>query len=210
MPLTIRLLLVAFCAVPVSACILKQVAAPRQPRSETVVLLRDDQAHVLGSAFVSNAFGSVDLVREGQAARVLSDRAPVVINSAGSAEVAEIFGDVLSTLPPPPEHFLLHFRFKSAELTDQAAERFPEILQALKTRPVPEIVLVGHTDTSGARGANIELGFERARSVRALFVDAGIDADSITVRSQGEGVPLVQTADETREPANRRVEIVVR
>jgi outer membrane protein OmpA-like peptidoglycan-associated protein len=46
--------------------------------------------------------------------------------------------------------------------------------------------------------------------VRGLLVDAGLDAAVIDIASHGESELQVQTADGTREPRNRRVEISVR
>ena len=52
----------------------------------------------------------------------------------------------------------------------------PEILKAITARPVPDLVVVGHTDTTGTRAANFQLGLTRALMVRALLVAAGLDA----------------------------------
>jgi outer membrane protein OmpA-like peptidoglycan-associated protein len=72
------------------------------------------------------------------------------------------------------------------------------------------VMVVGHTDTMGAPKANIELGLDRATTVRALLVQAGLDASTVEVISHGETDLLVKTPDETPEPRNRRVEISVR
>ena len=80
----------------------------------------------------------------------------------------------------------------------------------MKDRPVPEVVVIGHTDTTGTPASNFELGLKRATMVRALLVEAGLDAASIEVTSHGEAVLLVKTPDETYEPRNRRVEITIR
>jgi outer membrane protein OmpA-like peptidoglycan-associated protein len=86
----------------------------------------------------------------------------------------------------------------------------PEILKAVTERAVPDLAIVGHTDTTGAPAANFELGRARALMVRDLFVNAGLDATAIDIASHGESELRVQTADETLEPRNRRVEIFVR
>jgi outer membrane protein OmpA-like peptidoglycan-associated protein len=46
--------------------------------------------------------------------------------------------------------------------------------------------------------------------VRNLLVEAGLAASAIEVTSHGEADLLVQTANDTPEPRNRRVEIAVR
>jgi outer membrane protein OmpA-like peptidoglycan-associated protein len=46
--------------------------------------------------------------------------------------------------------------------------------------------------------------------VRNLLINAGVDAAQIQVTSLGETDLLVHTPDETAEPRNRRVDIIVR
>jgi outer membrane protein OmpA-like peptidoglycan-associated protein len=70
-------------------------------------------------------------------------------------------------------------------------------------------MVVGHTDTVGTPASNYELGLRRATIVRDLLIGAGLDASTIEATSHGEGNLLVPTPDDTAEPRNRRVEIVV-
>ena len=82
------------------------------------------------------------------------------------ADVDRLFGAALAALPPAPRHFTLQFRFESDALTAESTALVPEILTAVKALAVPEVVVVGHTDTMGDRKANIALGLKRAISVR--------------------------------------------
>ena len=121
-----------------------------------------------------------------------------------------LFGAALSALPPPPRHFTLYFRFDSDELTDASRALVQEILQAVRDQPAPDILVVGHTDTTGSSAFNFDLGLKRANAVRNILVQAGLDAPSVEVMSLGETDLLVPTLDEVPEPRNRRFEIVVR
>ena len=125
-------------------------------------------------------------------------------------DVQRVFGAALAALPPAPAHFTLYFRFESNELTDESRALVPEILNIVKQRAVPEVLVVGHTDTMGALRANVDLGMNRATMVRNLLVQAGLDASTVEVASHGESNLLIHTPDETPEPRNRRVEISVR
>ncbi len=80
----------------------------------------------------------------------------------------------------------------------------------MKQRPLPEVVVTGHTDTTGSSVSNFELGLKRAATVRGLLVDAGLVSSAIEVASHGEAVLLVSTPDNTYEPRNRRVDITIR
>lgn len=86
----------------------------------------------------------------------------------------------------------------------------PEIRKAIMARPFPDLIVIGHTDTTGTRAANFALARTRAVMIRDLLVAAGVDRAVIDVASHGETDPLVQTPDGTLEPRNRRVEISVR
>ena len=125
-------------------------------------------------------------------------------------DVQRVFGAALAALPLPPVHFTLYFRFESNELTDESRALVPAILNIVKQRAVPEVLVVGHTDTMGDRRANLALGLKRANTVREILATAGLARGTIEVTSHGEADPAVKTPDNRAEPRNRRVEITVR
>jgi outer membrane protein OmpA-like peptidoglycan-associated protein len=173
------------------------------------VLLPDADGSV-GRAKVSNRSGSADLTAARDATQVTANRAPGRVSTLSDQDVAQIFGDALSALPPAPKHFVLFFRFESDELTDESRALVVDIQRAVKERPLADVIVAGHTDTMGTPLANFDLGLKRAMSVRHLLTEAGLDASTIDVTSLGEADLLIKTPDETPEPRNRRVEIAVR
>jgi OmpA family len=188
----------------------KPATAPAPPAQAMVVVLPDSETGVTGRVHVANNSGSTELITERQSTIVLSNARPGVITVLSEDEVRRVFGGALSALPPPPKHFTLYFRFESDELTDESRALLPEILNTVKERAVPEVVVVGHTDTMGSARNNYELGLKRAAMVRDLLVGVGLNAKLIEVTSHGEADLLVSTPNETPEPRNRRVEISVR
>jgi outer membrane protein OmpA-like peptidoglycan-associated protein len=205
----ITVLLATLAATLATACGPQRIAGPSRPGQALIVLLRDANGSV-GRARVSNESGSADLSSERDATHVAANQPPGPISTLGEPDVKRIFGDALSALPPAPRHFTLYFRFESDDLTSESRLLVPEILKTVKERAVPDVAVVGHTDTTGTSKANFELGLKRATTVRNLLVKAGLDASSIEVTSHGEADLLIHTADETAEPRNRRVEIAVR
>jgi outer membrane protein OmpA-like peptidoglycan-associated protein len=207
----IVIVLATLAAASVMACGAKRIAGPsRPPGQDLIVLLPDSESGSTGRARVSNQSGSADLDAQRDATYVAANQPPGPISTLSEADVKRIFGDALSALPPAPRRFTLYFRFESDELTDESRALVPEIRKTVKERLVPDVAVVGHTDTTGAPEANFKLGLERAMTVRKLLVGAGLDASSIEVTSHGEADLLLQTADQTLEPRNRRVEIAVR
>ena len=194
------------------ACGPKHVSStPGRTTTETlVVLLQDSDTRLTGRASLFNPSGSADLEAARDSAIATPAHRPGPVTKMSEQEVQRVFGAVLAALPPAPVHFTLYFRFESNELTEESRALVPEILKIVKDRAVPEVSVIGHTDTMGAPRANIDLGLNRATTVRNLLVSAGLDASTVEVTSHGESNLLIHTPDETPEPRNRRVEISVR
>ena len=67
----------------------------------------------------------------------------------------------------------------------------------------------GHTDTVGAPSQNQSLSERRAQAVRDWLIRRhGIDPRRLEAVGLGEQQLLVQTADDTPEPRNRRVQVL--
>jgi outer membrane protein OmpA-like peptidoglycan-associated protein len=194
-----------------AGCSPKRVAPPTRPTPPTlIVLLPDTESNTTGRARVSNEFGSADLDAARAATRVTTNGPPGPVSIMSEADAKRLFGDALSALPPAPRHFILYFLFQSDALTEESTAIVPEILKTVKALSVPEVVVVGHTDTMGDPRANLALGLKRANSVRDILVQSGFAPLTIEVTSSGEADLLVKTPDNTPEPRNRRVEITVR
>jgi OmpA family len=192
------------------ACGPKRTGRPARSGPDLVVMLPDPDTGETGRVVVSNPSGKAELDAPRESIRIMSNRGPSAVTVMTETEIKRIFGDILEALPPPPQHYTLNFRFESDELTDESRALVPEILKVVKGRPLPEVAVVGHTDTTGTSATNFELGLKRANMVRALLIDAGLSPSFIEVTSHGEADLLVRTADDVLEPRNRRVEITIR
>ena len=120
------------------------------------------------------------------------------------------YGSTLRALPAPPAKFLLYFVTGSDELTEESRRELDKVLAALRERPSPDVLVIGHTDTMGDADANDGLSAQRAETVKGFLVGIGIPAERIRTGGRGEREPLVATEDNVDEPRNRRVEINVR
>ncbi len=202
--------LVLVCAAGQWGCGPKRIRTPDAALSDLIVLLPDPENGVTGRAWVSNLGRIVELDSARQYTQVSTSQAPATVREFSEDEVRRLFGDVLAALPLAPQHFTLHFRFESDELTAESRALFTEIIQAVGKHAVPEVAVVGHTDTTGTPPRNFQLGLKRAQMIRNLLVAAGLNEGVIEITSHGEGDPLVATPDEALEPRNRRVEVTIR
>jgi outer membrane protein OmpA-like peptidoglycan-associated protein len=200
----------SFVAALMCACTPKTVKPVERRGESLTVLLPDSETQTVGRASVSNAAGKTDLQAERESTVAVVGQPPTAATVMEAAEVQRIFGETLAALPPPPTHFTLFYKFDSDELTDESRALVPNILQSVKERPVPDVLIIGHTDTIGTATSNYTLGLRRAAAVRALLIEAGLDASFLEATSHGEADLLVQTPDNVAEPRNRRVEITVR
>jgi outer membrane protein OmpA-like peptidoglycan-associated protein len=207
---TAALLVVTLGAAFAWSCGGRRVPSAARPGQTVVALLPDADSGVTGRAVVSNPAGTVDLAGPRDSTTASTAGAPAAVVPLSEAEVQRLFGDALGALPPTPRHFTLYFGFDSDELTDESRALIPQMLQTVAEQLRPEVIVIGHTDTTGAGPANVELGLKRANTVRSLLVDARLDPSLIEVTSHGEADLLVPTADDVAEPRNRRVEITIR
>jgi outer membrane protein OmpA-like peptidoglycan-associated protein len=124
--------------------------------------------------------------------------------------VREQFGTTLAALPGKPAKFLLYFLEGKDELTPESTVELERIFAELKRRPLPDIAVIGHTDTVGGLAYNDQLSRARAERLREMLVGLGIPENRIEAAGRGKRELLVPTEENIPEPRNRRVEINVR
>jgi outer membrane protein OmpA-like peptidoglycan-associated protein len=125
-------------------------------------------------------------------------------------EVQQKFGPALSAQPSRPTKFTLYFVEGKDELSDESKSIVESVFAEIAKRPVPDIVVIGHTDSVGSDQVNDALARRRAETVRADLIRRGIAPENIQAIGRGKREPFVRRPDGVAEPANRRVEILVR
>ena len=158
----------------------------------TVVVQRGKEQQVLNQAYATSRSGEDTVVQ------LTPDK------------VQQEFGSTLKALPAVPTVFMLYFITGTDELTDESKGDLDRILAALKERPVPDVAVIGHTDTVGDLKGNDMLSLLRAETVKGFLVGIGIPDERISTAGRGKREPIVATGDNVEEPKNRRVEINVR
>jgi len=173
----------------------------------TVVLLPDAQGK--DTALLVKQDGGDLLLDQPYAAAQLTSRGPLKASSSAEQVQAQ-FGAALAARPLPPLQFTLYFIEGKDEFTDESKRAFDSVFGEIARRPVPDVLVIGHTDRAGTDAFNDALSRQRAEVVRRALVARGVAAENIVVVGRGEREPIVATADGVAEARNRRVEILVR
>lgn len=125
-------------------------------------------------------------------------------------EVEALAGPALAAQPARRASFTLYFVEGKDEFTDESKQVVETVFAEIAKRPLPDVVVVGHTDLTGTDQINDALGQRRADFVKRQLVARGVPAENIEAISRGMRDPVVPTARGVAEARNRRVEIVVR
>ncbi|PPD30080.1 MAG: flagellar motor protein MotB [Methylomonas sp.] len=186
-----------------ACCILALTAC-----SQSYVVLLEEEDGSLGKVQVTTSKGTTVLEnnRDGMDLHAEAGKTFAVSDK----QIKQDFAGALAASPQKPLSFYLYFEGGSSSLTAESQAEVPKIIVEINKRPGVDISIIGHTDTVGDEQNNARLSLERAKSVAQLFKDALPDTEKVTIDSHGEKNLLIATPDDTDEPKNRRVEVMVR
>jgi outer membrane protein OmpA-like peptidoglycan-associated protein len=101
------------------------------------------------------------------------------------------------------------FDVNKATLKPQTKVNLNKLAEILKKYAETNILIEGHTDSTGSEEYNLELSKRRAQSVANYLVEGAVNESRITIKWYGES-QLVATNDTAEgRQANRRVEIAI-
>ena len=101
---------------------------------------------------------------------------------------------------------IIYFDFDKFNLSEVSKEKIKLFLDN-NSSTIEEYLVVGHTDTKGTKKYNLSLSIKRAEVVKEILINYGIQQSRIKISGLGEESLAVNTPDDTKQPANRRVEI---
>jgi OmpA-OmpF porin, OOP family len=103
----------------------------------------------------------------------------------------------------------IFFDTDKADIKAESESTLKEMARLLHTNPGLKVYIVGHTDTQGALGYNIELSQRRADALsQALVQRFGIDPKRLATKGVGPLAPVASNDQEAGRAKNRRVELV--
>lgn len=101
---------------------------------------------------------------------------------------------------------VVEFEVGSSTLTAGGTVILDEMAVAILSIDPPAIQIVGHTDSTGERLANIALSLDRANTVRDYLIAKGIAPERLTALGAGPDRPLVSNDTAAGRSRNRRIE----
>lgn len=177
-----------------------------------VVLL--PQADGSPSAVVVRATGeSVSHMLSAPYQRAIVERGEVRVSGADPDAARRTRADnpaLFDLAPPPPQYYVVYFNHGDSTPTEGFQQALNAALVSALARSGGEIVVIGHTDTTGSRTVNDKLAQRRAWLVRTLLVERGFPSSRVEIVARGERELAIRTGDPVHELRNRRVTIVVR
>ena len=101
------------------------------------------------------------------------------------------------------------FEINSFSLSDPAKANLDNLAMSLKEYPNTEVIIAGHTDSSGPEDYNQKLSEDRADAAASELVKKGVPADRISIVGHGEGEPKTSNDTAYGRQQNRRVEVAI-
>ncbi|MBW8888120.1 MAG: OmpA family protein [Fibrobacteres bacterium] len=101
------------------------------------------------------------------------------------------------------------FDVNSDRLRSDAESNLKNLAKVLNKYPDTEIMVQGHTDSTGKDDYNLSLSEKRAGSVGSELVGSGVKRGRITESGMGEKSPVADNGTASGRQANRRVEVAI-
>jgi outer membrane protein OmpA-like peptidoglycan-associated protein len=101
------------------------------------------------------------------------------------------------------------FDVNSSTLRPAAQQNLTDLVRSLEEYEGTDVLVVGHTDSTGEDSYNQSLSERRSDAARNFLVGAGLDADRVTAMGRGEMEPIDSNDTESGRQENRRVEVAI-
>ena len=129
-----------------------------------------------------------------------------------TADFGQSFREYLANANRDPNReFALNIEFPTDGSMPNAAS-MPDVqtlIKIMQENPGLSIAIEGHTDTDGDAGANQKLSEARAKGIRALLVNSGVDEGRVTAVGLGPANPIADNNTEEGKQKNRRIVVKV-
>lgn len=162
-------------------------------------------ADAVASSIAEVAFVQNNLSHPGDSADIpIPGETTTVLSGASSAdlELQLRLATIVATSP-------IAFEQRSVELTEASQATLQQVVAILAENTEVRVQVGGHTDSSGDPEANELLAQERADSVMAAMVLAGIDERRLEAVGFGDSQPIASNELPDGRAQNRRIEFLI-
>jgi len=153
-------------------------------------------AIILGAAIGGVAGGLIGEYMDRQAAKIDEELENAKVERVGEGILITFDSGIL-------------FDFDSYALKPTTRENLEELAPTLIKYDDTNVLVLGHTDSTGPTAYNETLSEKRANSVDNFLVSRGIAGTRLTSEGYGETDPVASNETEEGRQLNRRVEVVV-
>ncbi len=101
------------------------------------------------------------------------------------------------------------FAVNSSDLQPAGQQNLRDLVASLREYQGTEVLVVGHTDSTGSDEYNQGLSERRASSARTFLVGAGLAAERVRAIGRGETEPIATNDTAEGRQQNRRVEVAI-
>ena len=101
------------------------------------------------------------------------------------------------------------FDMNGFALRAAAQQNLRDLTASLEDYEGTDVLVVGHTDSTGGDALNQTLSERRADSARNFLVGAGLESDRVTAMGMGENEPIDTNETDAGRQENRRVEVAI-
>ena len=101
----------------------------------------------------------------------------------------------------------ISFDTGSAVIKQHLQPILDQFAQGLGSQPNTEVLIVGHTDSTGNDAINNPLSLQRANSARSYLMNRGVDGNRVRTEGKGSYQPVADNGTEAGRAKNRRIEI---
>lgn len=137
---------------------------------------------------------------------VMDKQAQKIETAVPGAEVERIGEGILINFD---ENSGVNFATNKADLTATSKANLDKVVNVFLEFPDTNILVQGHTDSTGSEAYNMELSKKRAKSVVDYLVSKGISSNRLSMEGLGQTMPRFDNNTTEGRSKNRRVEIAI-
>ncbi len=151
---------------------------------------------LVGGAVGGTAGGLIGHKMDKQAAEIKQTVAGASVTRAGEGILVKFDSGIL-------------FDVDKTNLKPDAQNSLKQLAVSLQNNPETNILVVGHTDSTGTAAHNMDLSIRRANAVKLFMGQQGVNSARLSTQGKGETEPIAPNSTAEGRAQNRRVEIVI-